>query len=70
MDILDRFRGVIGIVVLLAIAWAISNNRKKIPWRIILWGLGLQIVFALTILKTNFGRLGFEYVLLGWVKLL
>ena len=44
--------GILGIIVLLGIAFAMSNNRKKINYRIVLWGMGLQIIFALFILKT------------------
>ncbi len=62
MDILSRLRGILGIAVLLAIAWAISNNRRKIPWRIIGWGLSLQVVFALLILKTTAGKAAFDVI--------
>jgi len=53
---MERFTGLIGIVVLLLIAFAMSNNRKKLNWRLILWGLSLQIIFALFILKTPIGQ--------------
>ena len=52
---MERFTGLIGIVVLLAIAFALSNNRKQINMRIIGWGLGLQASFAIFILKTPIG---------------
>ena len=52
---MERFTGLIGIVVLLAIAFALSNNRKQINMRIIGWGLGLQTIFAIFILKTPIG---------------
>ena len=52
---MERFTGLIGIVVLLAIAFALSNNRKQINMRIIGWGLGLQAIFAIFILKTPIG---------------
>ena len=48
--------GILGIVVLLGIAFALSNNRKQINYRIVGWGLGLQIIFALFILKTQIGK--------------
>ena len=48
--------GILGIIVLLGIAFAMSNNRKKINYRIVLWGMGLQIIFALFILKTPIGK--------------
>ena len=50
-----RLRGLFGVALLALGAWAISINRKKIPWRIVLWGLALQFIFALFILRTPFG---------------
>jgi CNT family concentrative nucleoside transporter len=42
--------------VLLGIGWLLSTDRRAIPWRVILWGIGLQLVFALFILKTPLGE--------------
>ena len=53
---MERFIGILGILVLLAIALAMSNNRKAIPWRLVIWGLGLQLIFAIFILKTPIGE--------------
>lgn len=53
---MERFTGLIGIVVLLAIAFAMSNNKKNLNWRLIFWGLTLQLLFALFILKTPIGQ--------------
>jgi len=52
---MERFIGLLGIVVLLAIAFSFSNNKKQINMRIIGWGLGLQTLFAIFILKTPIG---------------
>lgn len=52
---LVRLRGLLGVVLLAISAWALSVNRRHIPWRIVLWGLGLQFIFALLILRTPFG---------------
>jgi len=43
-------RGILGIAVLLGIAFLISNNRRRIPLRVVAWGIGLQFLFALIIL--------------------
>jgi concentrative nucleoside transporter, CNT family len=48
---MDRFIGLIGIVVILGIAFLASNNRKKINLRLVLSGIGLQILLAVLILK-------------------
>ena len=47
---------VFGAVVILAIAYAFSTNRAAIRWSTVAWGLGLQIVFALIVLKTSAGQ--------------
>ena len=48
--------GIIGIIVLLGIAYAISENRKNINYRTVFWGLALQLIFAVIILKTPIGK--------------
>ncbi len=45
-----RFTGILGIIALLFISFLMSNNKKQIKPRIIIWGLGLQILFAAIIL--------------------
>ena len=59
---MERFIGLLGIVVLLAIAFALSNNRKQINMRIVGWGLGLQAIFAIFILKTPIGGPLFSFL--------
>ncbi|MED5256842.1 MAG: nucleoside transporter C-terminal domain-containing protein [Candidatus Neomarinimicrobiota bacterium] len=52
---MDQLIGVFGIFILLAIAMAMSNNRVSISWRLVFWGLSLQLTFAIIILKTPIG---------------
>jgi len=54
---MGRFTGLLGLTVILAVAYAFSNNRKKVRPQILLWGLGLQFGFAFLVLKTEFGQL-------------
>lgn len=54
-EIAARLRSLLAIGVLAVGAWALSVDRRSVPWRIVLWGLGLQFVFALLILRTPFG---------------
>ena len=58
---MDRFTGILGILLLLGIAYLMSNNRKKIDYKLVGWGLGLQLLFALFILKTKIGLPFFEF---------
>ena len=55
-----RLTGILGLFVMLGIAWALSNNRKQIPWRIVIVGTAIQLLFALLILKTTLGQAFFE----------
>ena len=45
----------LGLIAMLACAWLISNNRKRFPWRTVIWGMVLQFAFAIFILKTPIG---------------
>jgi CNT family concentrative nucleoside transporter len=45
-----------GAVVILAIAVLCSNNRRAINWQTVAWGLSLQVVFAILVLKTSIGQ--------------
>jgi CNT family concentrative nucleoside transporter len=54
---MDRFTGLLGIVVILGLCYALSTARKAIRPRLLLWGLGLQFGFAFLVLKTGVGQL-------------
>jgi concentrative nucleoside transporter, CNT family len=47
---------VFGAIVILAIAVAFSTNRRAINWTTVAWGLSLQVLFALIVLKTSIGQ--------------
>ncbi len=51
-----RLRGLFGLAALLAIGFALSSNRRKISWRVIAWGLGLQATFAVFVLRVPVGQ--------------
>ncbi|PCI37573.1 MAG: NupC/NupG family nucleoside CNT transporter [Elusimicrobia bacterium] len=51
----DFIRAIIGVASLIGFGVLISSNRKKIKWETVAWGLGLQIVFGLFLLKTPWG---------------
>ncbi len=56
------FRGIIGIITLLLIAFLFSKNRKAINWSLVGKGLLLQFILALLILKVPFVHASFKYV--------
>ncbi|HPX60633.1 MAG TPA: nucleoside transporter C-terminal domain-containing protein [Deltaproteobacteria bacterium] len=51
--------GLFGILVLLTVAWLVSEDRRVIPWRIVLAGVALQVLIALQMLKAAPFRLVF-----------
>ncbi|MEH2107550.1 NupC/NupG family nucleoside CNT transporter [Nostoc sp.] len=57
---MERAISALGILVFLSISYAFSVNRRAVRWRIVAWGLGLEFVFALVILKTAWGLTVFK----------
>jgi CNT family concentrative nucleoside transporter len=53
---MERFTGLLGLVVILAAAWLGSKNRRAVKPRVLFWGLSLQFAFAFLVLKTGFGK--------------
>ncbi|PHX94908.1 MAG: Na+ dependent nucleoside transporter domain protein [Pedosphaera sp.] len=56
-----KLTSLLGLVAFIALAWAVSLDRKRFPWRTVLSGLALQFVFAWLILRTSFGKAIFDY---------
>lgn len=52
----EYFASLLGIVVQIAICYALSTDRKKIDWKLVTWGITLQVIFAVLILKTATGQ--------------
>lgn len=67
---MERLIGVIGLLVLLATAWLLSRDRKAIRWDTVLWGLVLQLCFALFVLKLEFGQTALAAVATGVTHLI
>jgi CNT family concentrative nucleoside transporter len=53
---MNRFSGLLGIALILGIAFLLSNNKKSISMRVVLSGLALQLGLAIFILKTSLGQ--------------
>jgi CNT family concentrative nucleoside transporter len=58
--LLERLRSVLGLLALTGIAWLMSIDRARVAWRVVAWGISLQLLFALFILKTPVGVSIFE----------
>ncbi len=57
---MGRFTGILGLVTMLGLAYAFSTNRRAIRLKTVAWGLGLQVAFAIFVLKIDLGRTLFQ----------
>jgi len=57
---MGRFTGILGLLTMLGLAYAFSTNRRAINKKTVVWGLGLQVVFAIFVLKIEVGRVLFQ----------
>ena len=64
------WRGVLGMLTLLCIAFLFSSNRKAINWKTVGLGLAFQLVIAIGVLKVEFVKTAFEWVGKGFIKIL
>jgi concentrative nucleoside transporter, CNT family len=53
---MQQWTGILGILAILGACWAFSTERKAIKWKIVAWGVGLQLLFALIVLKSDWGQ--------------
>src|SRR5262245_10039138 len=53
-------RCLIGLVFFCCVSWLFSSRRDRFPWRIVLWSIALQFLFAALILKTDSGQASFD----------
>lgn len=59
---MGRFTGLLGMVVLVGLAYLFSTARKSIQLKTVLWGLGLQLAFGVFVLNFGMGRRIFEFL--------
>jgi CNT family concentrative nucleoside transporter len=57
---MERFTGLLGLVAIVCCAYLFSSKRSAIPKRVVIWGLILQVAFALLVLKTPFGHVFYQ----------
>jgi len=65
-----RLMGLAGLATMVGIAWLLSNDRARIPWRLVGVGVALQAVLGLIVLKTGVGRALFDGANLVFTRLL
>jgi CNT family concentrative nucleoside transporter len=57
---MGRYTGILGLLTMLGLAFAFSTNRRAIRGKTVAWGLGLQILFAVFVLRIDYGRRMFQ----------
>jgi CNT family concentrative nucleoside transporter len=57
---MGRFTGVLGLLTMLVLAYSFSTNRRAIRLKTLAWGLGLQLAFAVFVLRIDAGRIAFQ----------
>ena len=67
---MERFMSLVGLFVMIAIAYALSTSRKNVKWKTVVMGVLLQVVFGLLILKTPMGREFFSVIKEGFNAIL
>lgn len=74
VPITQRLISALGLVVMMLLAWSLSPNKRVIHWRVVAWGVGLQLLFGVFVLKTRVGLVLFSFLndafdrLLGFTK--
>ncbi|MDJ0674057.1 MAG: NupC/NupG family nucleoside CNT transporter [Calothrix sp. MO_167.B42] len=58
----ERLISLLGIFVFVGLSYALSINRRAIRWQPVLWGIGLQLVFGILILRTQPGLVMFQFL--------
>jgi CNT family concentrative nucleoside transporter len=59
---MERALSLVGLVVIMGIAYALSTNRSAVRWKTVAWGIGLQFALALFVLKTTAGQALFAWI--------
>ncbi|MEZ6019956.1 MAG: nucleoside transporter C-terminal domain-containing protein [Planctomycetota bacterium] len=52
---MEILRGILGLGFFCLVAWLLSSHRKRFPWRVVAFGLGLQLALAAFLLRTEIG---------------
>jgi CNT family concentrative nucleoside transporter len=65
-----RLMGIVGMAVMIGIAWLLSNNRARVSWRLVATGVGLQALLGVVVLKTGVGRALFDGANVVFTRLL
>jgi CNT family concentrative nucleoside transporter len=59
---MERMISLLGLGVFVGMGYLFSTNRRAIPWHTVLWGIGLQLILAIFILRTKVGLVLFQFL--------
>lgn len=59
---MDYFRGLLGLIFIVAVAYLLSGNRRSIDWRLVLVGIIIQLAFGLIIGKIEMAQKAFSFI--------
>jgi CNT family concentrative nucleoside transporter len=62
VTLLTRLTGLLGLAFIISIGVLLSHNRRAIRWRVVAWGLGLQVLFAIFVLRIPAGQALFRWL--------
>jgi CNT family concentrative nucleoside transporter len=62
VTLLDRLTGLLGLAFIVGLGVLLSRNRRAIRWRVVAWGLGLQVLFAIFVLRIPAGQALFRWL--------
>ena len=65
-----RFICILGLVAFIFLAWIISENRRRFPWRVVIGGLALQLMLAVFVLRTSAGVALFDAIGRGFERVM
>jgi len=55
VSVWQRAISLVGLLAMVGIAWSLSRHRERVSWRLVGWGLGLQLAFGVLVMKTTAG---------------
>jgi len=62
---MNQYIGLVGLCAVIAFCYGLSRNRSKIDWKLVAYGIGIQLILACIVLKTVPGRATFDYLNYG-----
>lgn len=67
---MNHYIGLVGLCAILAFCYGLSRNRRRIDWKLVGYGIALQLLLAFVVLKTSPGRAAFDYLNNGFDALM